>query len=154
RGGSVTRIALIRACSLRPDSLASFRERYTPQQVADIQNVNTWFQLYTRGLGHFSAGRFDEAIRHFRQSLPTRSNYPAKAVDHPVLAMALYKCGQIDAARQELDRSRTERNRWIQSSLQAGARPVPWEFWYDWAEFLIFHAEAHRMVEGSPPPDD
>ena len=33
-------------------------------------------------------------------------------------------------------------------------RFVPVPYWYDWPECQVLYREAHRMIEGSDPPED
>ncbi|MCI0459791.1 MAG: tetratricopeptide repeat protein, partial [Gemmataceae bacterium] len=151
--GGFNRGNLIRACSLSPGTVADFDRLPGSVDNMGIANVYKWVPLYCSGVAHYRAGRFKEAINDLRKSL-ARTDYHARAMNFPVLAMALHRSGQTDAARQELDNSRKQLGRWMDAGIRVRGRPVQWASWYDWAEFQVYHAEAHRLIEGSPPPED
>jgi tetratricopeptide (TPR) repeat protein len=147
-------VTLNRFCSLAPSEVPGYDWKADP--VLDITNyppTMIWAGHYGRGLVHFRAGRYKEAVRELRASL-AKTNGPARALNYPVLAMALHRSGEPGAARKELENSRKELEQWTQSALNSPDRFVPWRLWYDWAEFLFYHAEARRLIEQAPPAED
>jgi serine/threonine protein kinase/Flp pilus assembly protein TadD len=159
-GGSshgYVRGTLNRACSLIPDAVADYDQRAGLHEIKDFPRHVLWLGLYGRGLSHYRAGRYPEAVLDLRESL-SRTAFQSRALNYPILAMALHRSGQTDAARQELENSRRELDRYTeqafnnQSLYREGL--VPWQYWYDWVEFLTHHAEAHRLIEQAPLPDD
>lgn len=129
-----------------------------PQEDTNIPPGVPWFINNVVGLAQFRAGLYPEAIRNFRESL-AKTSYPGRAKNYPVLAMALYRSGEIGAARVELENSRKELDRWMQVALDSRDRLVlgSWfggEHWADWVVFLIYHGEAWRLIEQTPPAED
>jgi hypothetical protein len=77
-----------------------------------------------------------------------------KLMNHPVLAMALQRSGDAAAAKEEVTTCRKVFDQWTQTALDSGERLIVWQYWYDWAEFLVYYDEAHRQIEKTPRPDD
>ncbi len=145
--------AVIRACCFVPAEVPGYYRQAAPRDMPDTPSGYAWVGHYIRGLVHLRAGRYEEAVRDFRASL-AKTNYVARAMNYPVLAMALYQSGDPSAARKELENSRRELDRWTQVALNSRDQLIPWPFWYDWPEFLFYHAEAHRLLKQAPPPED
>jgi Flp pilus assembly protein TadD len=145
--------ALIRAFFLDPGRVRGYDWKAAPMDISKILPTYRWVGHYCRGLVHLRAGRYREAVRELRASL-AKTGHPARAMNYLVLAMALHRSGESDAARKELENSRKELGQWTQRALFSRDRLVLWDQWYDWAEFLLNHGEAHRLIERAPPPED
>jgi serine/threonine protein kinase/Flp pilus assembly protein TadD len=149
---------LIRACSLVPDTVPGHdRPAYLPS-LANAPPGVAWLAQYVLGLAYFRAGRYPEAVWNLRESL-AKTNYPARAMNYPVLAMALHRSGELGAARQELENSRKALDHWTQVALDSRDQlgPGSWfggKHWVDWLEFLVYHREARRLIEQASPPED
>jgi eukaryotic-like serine/threonine-protein kinase len=153
-----TRNYLIRTCSLVPGSVPDFDRQVFARGIPKLPPSVPWFVNYAEGLPLFRAGRYPEAIGNLRESL-AKTNYPGRAMNYPVLAMALHRNGEFGAAREELTNSQKELDRWTQIVLDYRDRLVPgtWfggEHWVDWLEFLVYHSEARRLIEQATPPED
>src|SRR4029450_3046576 len=83
-----------------------------------------------------------------------RTRYAGRAAAYPVLAMALHKLGQTEAALQELENASRAHNQAVQEVVASRDRLCPLPSWYDWVSFQHFRREAHRLIEQAPPPDD
>ena len=151
------RIAVVRACSLIPDAVPEYDHRVGEMETRGMPGGALWAGHYVRGIRHYRAGRYPEAVRDLRESL-AETRYQSRSLNYPVLAMALFRSGQSEAAREELEHSRRELDRHTQQAINNQSQYkeglVPWQDWHDWAEFLLLHGEAHRLIERSPPPDD
>src|SRR5262249_35598292 len=81
-------------------------------------------------------------------------NRDAMAMAFPVLAMALHRQGQTDAAQQELENARKALDQWSRAAFRSpdGSHRVP--YWYDWVECQVLYREAHAQIEPTPPPED
>ncbi|WP_165073773.1 serine/threonine-protein kinase [Paludisphaera rhizosphaerae] len=149
-------IRLVRACSLA-NPIPAFAARPIELDSRFVPKDLQWSRLFVRGLCLHRLGRDAEAVHDLRESL-SKTSFHARSLVYPVLAMALHRSGQVEAARQELANSRRELDRLLQQAIrtQADSRSglVPWQYWNDWAEFLYFHDEAHRLIEGTAMPDD
>jgi hypothetical protein len=67
RGNNLSTIETVRACDLAPGVPGDRAELVRrARQVTAVERV-AWL-IYVEGLAHYRAGRFDEAIRHFRES--------------------------------------------------------------------------------------
>jgi serine/threonine protein kinase/Flp pilus assembly protein TadD len=144
---------LSRACSLLPSAVPGYDRRAPYPDFSNIRAAVQWVGLYCRGLEHFRAGRDADAIRDFREAL-SKTGYAGAAMNMPVLAMALFESGDAAAAKEELANCRKVFDRWTQAALDSGERLIIWQYWNDWAEFLVYYDQAHRLIEGTPPPDD
>jgi tetratricopeptide (TPR) repeat protein len=149
---------LIRTCSLVPGSVPDFERQAFAQEITKPPPSVPWFVNYVLGLVQFRAGRYPEAVRNLRESL-VKTNYPGRAINYPLLAMALYRSGEAGTAREELENSRKELDRWTQVVLDSRDQLVPgtWfggEHWVDWLEFLVYHGEARRLIEKATPTED
>jgi tetratricopeptide (TPR) repeat protein len=147
---------VVRACSLAPppvpehDRLLRLVPRPAPNE--DYGGYE-WFGYYIRGIAYYRAGAFEEAAHCLRESL-AGTNYHARALNFPVLAMALHQSGQADSARKELANARKSLDQWAQDAFQRPGVFVPVAYWHDWVECQVFYREAHLLIERSPPPED
>jgi serine/threonine protein kinase len=123
------------------------------ENAIDPTGPYQWFTLYVRGLAQYRAGQFREAVRSLRASLE-QTTYHARVMNIPVLAMALHGAGQADAARREVDTARKTLGQLVLAAFRSPAQFIPMEYWHDWLEYQVFYREAHRLIEGSPPPED
>jgi hypothetical protein len=68
--------------------------------------------------------------------------------------MALHGAGQVDAARKELETARRTLGEFSQAAFTGTNQFVPMDSWHDWLEYQVLYGEAHRLIEGSPPPEN
>jgi serine/threonine protein kinase/Flp pilus assembly protein TadD len=143
----------VRVCCLAPDAVPHYDRQAPLPEFGGIGPGVPWAVLYTQGVAHFRAGRYTEAIRDLRGSL-ARTATPGRAMNYPVLAMALHRSGDPGAARKELENARKEYEQGMQIALNSRDQFVPWPYWHDWPEFLIYYGAARRLIESAPPPED
>jgi serine/threonine protein kinase/Tfp pilus assembly protein PilF len=151
---SVTRFGLVRACALAPAAVPEYEVLLRlAEPDSGPTNADSWVPLYVRGAVCYRAGRLDEAVQCLRAAL-SYPNRDAMAMAFPVLAMALHRQGQTDAARQELENARQALDQWSQAAFRNadGSHRVP--YWYDWVECQVLYREAHAQIEPPPPPED
>ena len=147
-----TRGQLVRACALLPNTPPG-DDWPVGQSIDELPPSVHWAVHYGYGLYHFRAGRDAEAIGELRESL-TKTNDRARAMNFPILAMALHRSGNPEAARRELEVARGAYDQWTQVAVNAKDQYVPWGQWYDWAEFLVHHRQACRLIDQTPPQED
>ena len=151
---AVTRFMLVRACVLAPAAVPEYdRLLRLSDMSAATKDEEYWVPLYINGAACYRAGRFEEAVRLLRESL-SRTNYGARALNFPYLAMSLHRLDKADEARQELRNAREALDRWAQAVFDRPDQFVPVPYWYDWVECQVLYREAHRLIEGSDPPED
>ena len=153
-GGSddvFTRSHLVRACALIPN--ADPGDDWLAQSSGQRQQSGFWAAFYSQGLDHFRAGRDTEAIGDLRESL-TKTNVEARAMNFPVLAVALHRSGDIEAARRELGVASGVYDRSLQAAVNSKDQFVPWGQWHDWAEFLVHYRTACRLIEHASPAEN
>jgi tetratricopeptide (TPR) repeat protein/tRNA A-37 threonylcarbamoyl transferase component Bud32 len=149
-------MATARACALLPGAapdpglLARLAEK-----AAD---PGQGWHLYVLGCAHYRAGQYEQAVEHLRQCLAGHNDWPARAMNYPVLALAFHRWGPDDPASQDLARAALANadkaiDRWTGSLLRSplGSRPI---LWFDWLECLVWYREAKQRIEGAPPPPD
>ncbi len=145
-------VLTVRACVLAADPAtdpAALAQQ--AEHIAAFEKVH--WHLYVAGLAHYRAGQFEQAVERLRQSLSLDPNWPARAINYPVLAMAYHRLGRADEARQALASADEAINGWTEAMIQGpvGAMPIPW---FDWLECRHFYREANKLIRGRLPVDD
>jgi serine/threonine protein kinase/tetratricopeptide (TPR) repeat protein len=143
----------IRICCLVPDAVPGYDRQAPFPEFRDTPPGLLWAEFSCRGVAHFRAGRYTEAVHDLRESL-AKTAYQARAINYPVLAMALHRSGDLGAARKELENARKEYERGMQIALNSRDQFVPLQYWHDWVEFLLYYGQARRLIEQAPPPED
>ena len=105
------------------------------------------------GTGYLRIDRIEDAITNLRRAL-TDTTWRWRAIAYPALAMALYKNGRTEEARQELARARAVLDRWTGEVFDSRNQFVPVQQWRDWLGMQRWCREAHLLIEGVEPPDD
>jgi tetratricopeptide (TPR) repeat protein len=149
-GSSLAASGLARWCALAPGVISDPNRLVTLAQEAPVYGHDGPLQTFNLSLTEYRAGRFEDAVRHARESLaedPGGETGPQGALDGALLAMAYHRLGQRDEARRWLDKInqldwRTVR-RW----------PSP-ESWWECSDFLVLKREAAELITGKPAPDD
>jgi len=144
---------LIRMCNLAPDAVP---EADPVRRLADPTvpgSRSPWFESYVVGAAHYRGGRFEEAVSALGRSLEATSHL-GRALNFPVLAMALHRLDRTEEARQELANARDMLDAWASESFGNPANFVGTKFWRDGVECRLLYREAHRLIEGDAPPED
>jgi tetratricopeptide (TPR) repeat protein len=151
----------LRSSLLVPDPAADLPELIQLAQEAVPQRL--WSMPFVLGTAHYRVGQSDEAIRRLEEGLAAQSQLPISQLTYPVLAMAHHHLGHKTEARQALDQAARILDRWTQERYAGhrkdwvihsggdGAWPV---CWWDYLECQLLYAEAGRLIDGAPPPDD
>ncbi len=92
----------------------------------------------------YRAGNFSEAIVWSRRCLNYDGPMPRVASARTVLAMALYRLGESDAANSELGQARTPIEAKFKAPLDAGNSGEG--FWFDWVLGRILLREATELM--------
>jgi WD40 repeat protein/tetratricopeptide (TPR) repeat protein len=166
-----------------PEQLPGFGTDGTPIPIANIQ-MPLWVRLlddppvnpvdlvgraeryvakgrgeerYVLGAALLRAGRLDEAIRRFEESLAVEPEWPNSGMNAYGLALAHHRLGQPDQARRWLERAESWLNR-LDRTYAAEAPgiltgqplvPVTFEFW-GYAQVLRREAAGPILDEGFP----
>ena len=106
--------------------------------------------LYILGLAHYRAGHYDQAIDQLRASMTDDPHWRHKSIGYPALAMACFRAGKIEDAKDALNAANQALDEWTSSLLLAelGATPIPW---FDYVECILLHREATLLLSGTPP---
>ncbi len=124
-----------------PDRVLALAEK-----VVASEPDNFWLK-FPLGYALYRAGRYDDAIRHFRANWPQGDAY-----ERPVRAMALAKLGRKDEAKALLREVDADFDAWCRE--RAGGKGTAWtNWWFDGIRRLNLRREAHREILGRPPDD-
>jgi tetratricopeptide (TPR) repeat protein len=140
------------AWALAPDSgadpawLVSLAEPGVARKPRDPRS------LYVLGLAYYRAGRDEHALQRLRESLAANPAANARAVVHPVLALAHFRKGQLHEARQALDDAAKAIDEWTDRKFKGEWFESRAE--WDWLGCRALYREAKRVIDGSPPPED
>jgi tetratricopeptide (TPR) repeat protein len=150
----------LRSSLLVPDPAADLSELIELAREAATPRV--WSMPYVLGIAHYRAGQYDEVIRRL-QEWAAQPHWPIRLLSYPVLAMAHHHLGHETEARQALDEAARILDRWTQERY--ASQGESWEThprgdavwpaaWWDYLECQLFYAEARRLIDGAPPPDN
>jgi serine/threonine protein kinase/lipoprotein NlpI len=150
----------LRASLLVPDPAANLSELIElAREAATSRNGS---MPYVLGIACLRAGGYDEVVRLLQQ-WAAEPHWAIRFLSYPVLAMAHHHLGHETEARQALAEAAHILDRWTQERFvgQGGnweihprgdvVWPAPW---WDYLECQLFYAEARRLIDGAPPPDD
>src|SRR5262249_30349980 len=115
---------------------------------ARAEPKHPWSAFYV-GLGHYRAGRYDEAVKHLQQM-----QWP---LSWPVLAAAYHRLGKPEEAARYLARADQWYARTMRKALQAtelnNPFPNPSIYLWDGPQFLLLHREATALIRKTRAPD-
>ncbi len=151
---------MLRCSLLVPDSDADLSQLIElAREAAPVRPESINFVV---GHAEYRAGRYDEAIQTLMGAL-ARPHWPIGEASYPVLAMAHYRLGHDADARQALDETARNLDRWTQERyagqrdnwvIDYGASGF-WPLgWWDYVECQLLYREARLLIDGTPPPDD
>jgi tetratricopeptide (TPR) repeat protein len=101
------------------------------------------------------AGEYEESIKRCHESIEAAPDWPAKALNYPILAIAQGKLGQVAESRRALGLLTSVISDWTQQMYQFG--PDYWVtslgatgYWpvsvWDWLECQLYGHEAQRLL--------
>jgi hypothetical protein len=148
--------ALAAAWGLSPNTLPGFSDVVRlceDQEPVGKNQGERGVRPYFLGVVYYRTGRDADAIGSLREAL-TDTEWQWRPLCYPVLAMALHRQGQPEAARRELANARAALDRWTRDAFESRTRFVPVQHWRDWLGMQRWCREAHRLIEGADPPAD
>jgi serine/threonine protein kinase len=127
--------------------------------VADKTFVEPHFALYMLGAAHYRAGQYEQAAQRLGEAIsafPAGSSPVTHSISYPrlLLAMAKWKLGQTDEARQLLAETLPEVDRELKSPASSWNRRATLEVLRNEAEGLIETEKANEAVENKNRPDN
>ena len=141
---------LARWCALAPGVVSDSSRLVALAQEAPVFGHTGPDRSFNLGLAEYRAGRYEDAIRHARESLASvqgGETGPQGALDEALLAMAYHQVGNHDEARRWLDK--INQLDW----RSAGRWPSP-ESWWERSDFLVLKRDAAELITGKPARDD
>lgn len=108
-------------------------------------------KMYVSGWAHLKAGDPVRAIERLEKSADDR--WPGNGIQYPLLAIAYYRAGRLDDAKQAIAKSDQLADQWHDQTVnqRQGSAPIPW---FDWLEFLANHRDAMSLISGNEPFSD
>ena len=121
----------------------------TDRSVPPDQFKAAW-QCVSLALLDYRRDHFQSASNWCQRCLAYQENVPPRAATaRIILAMADWRLGHIDAAREELAPARDVVEEQFKEHLERGSAPNG--FWFDWVFARILLREAQGLIAPSPP---
>jgi serine/threonine protein kinase/Tfp pilus assembly protein PilF len=132
---------------LMPNDLVSHdRLIEIARQAVALNQSETWRQS-SLALAYYRAGRFREAL----DQLPARLRADDR-IASAIAALAHWRLGQKDAAREALAAADAKFDTWCRERLSGrGSRWTTW--WFDGFQLIALRREAHELMNGRPTDD-
>jgi tetratricopeptide (TPR) repeat protein len=141
---------LARWCALVPGVVSDPDQLVSLARKALVVGRTGPLQSFNLGMAEYRAGRFEDAIRHARESLASDQAGeagPGGAINGALLAMAHHRLGHREEAKRWLDKI----NHLDWRSVERWPSP---EDWWQRSDFLVLKREAVELITGKPAPDD
>jgi tetratricopeptide (TPR) repeat protein len=131
-----------------------------PGSVVEIDSCLQWMEkavarqpnyelLNTLGATLHRAGRFEAAIERLNEAIKSHGK-DGTAADWLFLAMAQYRLGRAEEARQALDKAARWMEQAEQGQLQDEHVKLPLS-WHDRLEFQLLRREAEKLIKSGEP---
>jgi tetratricopeptide (TPR) repeat protein len=139
-----------RACTLGPDAVA---DASLPSRLAapELQsNAKQFWSLTEQGAIVYRAGRFEESVPFFQQSLQANSTPGAAVVNWLWLALANHRLGKTEEARRWLGKAQA----WLDQfgdGMPAGAEQKFGLHLHNWLEANVLRREAEASIRQARP---
>jgi tetratricopeptide (TPR) repeat protein len=113
---------------------------------ADPRSAHTRYGL---GAAQYRLGQYEQALASLNESLRLGSAWASKPVNWPLLAMAHFRLGQVDKAKEWLDKA----SQWYEKEIAGKETHFGWvaQWWWDGVEFENLLSEARALI--APPRD-
>ena len=139
-----------RACTLAPDAVA---EASLPGRLAETElkaASGQFWSLTEQGALHYRAGRFEQAVALFEQSLRA-DHEPGRAVVNWLwLALAQQRLGKSEEARRWLDKATAWLDQYRDGMPGSAEREVGLHL-HNWLEAHVLRREAEAMIRPAYP---
>jgi tetratricopeptide (TPR) repeat protein len=135
-----------RTCTLAPD--ASLPGRLAEKELKD--SGREFWSLTEQGALAFRAGRFQEAVPFFEQSLKANPRPGNAVLNWLWLALAEHRLGNADGARSWLNKAQT----WLDQYRDGMPARAEEEFGlhlHNWLEAHVLRREAEALIESEAP---
>jgi tetratricopeptide (TPR) repeat protein len=139
-----------RACTLAPDAVA---EASLPGRLAENELKNSggeFWSLTEQGALAYRAGRFQEAVPFFEQSLRADAR-PGRAVLNWLwLALAYERLGKAEEARRWLNKAQAWLDQYGDGMPARAEQEVGLEL-HNWLEAHVLRREAEALIQSEAP---
>jgi serine/threonine protein kinase len=135
----------VRTATLRPDTRSDWKQIF---ELAELVPADSPWGQTLRAFVLLRAGKTQEALERFQKAPDWINGWPARAIAH-------HRLGQIDLARQWLERADRHVREDLEDALAGpGFTQSGWVSWWDdWLLRLIWTREAHELIDGKGWPD-
>jgi tetratricopeptide (TPR) repeat protein len=142
---------IARACTLAPGAVTdpSLPSRLAARELQS--NAKDFWSLTEQGALAYRAGRFEESVPLFEQSLRANSKPGAAVVNWLWLALANHRLGKTEKARRWLDKAQA----WLDQfgdGMPAGAEQKFELHLHNWLEAHILRREAEALIRPTGLP--
>jgi tetratricopeptide (TPR) repeat protein len=136
---------LARVCLFAPAAVVDGdRPSTMAEQAVAAQPKAAWY-LHTLSLADYRAGRFDSAVKRLEKSMGSDPAWAAQSINWLVLAMAHYRLGHAEEARQWLARAEQPGDKDRSGMTRA---PYLSMHVHDWVTYLVLRREAENLLNG------
>jgi serine/threonine protein kinase/Flp pilus assembly protein TadD len=148
-------VDLLRTTALVPGTAASNFHAITLAEAVAASSPDDALCLYVLATAKCRAGEYEDSIRRCHESLTVVPEWPAKAINYPVLAIAHHHLGQDVEARRavgQMSEAIAEwtaqmyhegLDSWVTDMNAKGDWPISW---WDWLECQIYAREARSLL--------
>jgi tetratricopeptide (TPR) repeat protein len=145
-----------RICTLAPGSVPDPAVLVPVAQRAMDGGPRAAWYLHTLGMAHYRAGKFDQAVQTFQQSLDVKPPWTAEVCNWLGLALAHQRLGHADEARKWLDKAAQWMDGAAASAPRASVGPLPGIHPHDGLACRLGRREAEKLIAeaANPPPKD
>jgi tetratricopeptide (TPR) repeat protein len=139
---------LSRACTLGEGAVADPAQPVAWAQRWTTRRPALAWTLHAVGAAQYRAARYEDAIRHLRESQALAPTWPGQSMNDAFLALAHGRLGQLQEAKRALERT----DRWLadaERDFAAYATGFPPRVWpADWLIVQVLCGEANRLLAG------
>jgi len=139
-----------RACTLAPDAVAeaSLPGRLAEKELREFGRE--FWSLTEQGALAYRAGRFQEAVPFFEQSLRADSRLGRAVLNWLWLALAKQHLGEAEEARRWLDKSQAWLDQY-RDGMPARAEEELGLHLHNWLEAHVLRREAEGLIQSEAP---
>ena len=138
-----------RACTLAPDAVADMS---LPGRLAEkeLQGSREFWLLTEQGALAYRAGRFQQAVPFFEQSLPADPRPGSAVLNWLWLALAKQRLGKAEEARRWLNKAQAWLDQY-RDGMPAGAEGEFGLHLHNWLEAHVLRREAEALIQSEAP---
>jgi serine/threonine-protein kinase len=140
-----------RACTLAPDAVAeaALPDRLAAKELQD--NAREFWSLTEQGALAYRAGKFQESVPLFEQSLRANSKPGAAVLNRLWLAMANLRLEKPEEARRDLSKGQAFLDQY-RDGIPARAEEELGLHYHNWLEAHVLHREVETLIPQKSPP--